>query len=152
MLIPGELIAVPVLQVKSNSTVAAAKSELGTMEITNDCEPPAAMSTAVSGVPVTSLVAGSVVWNEKDESTAVANAIVHPSATTLSGLSTVAKAVAVVPIGTDRLEGSTAEKGVAAAGSACRQTSVRSPAESAELILVLVIVTIPFYRLNSHDP
>lgn len=56
----------------------------------------------------------------------------------------VAKAVAVVPTGTDRLEGSTAENGEAAAGRACKHVRAKSPMDITRLFLVLVIMTIPF--------
>lgn len=62
VLIPIAVMAVPVLQVNANWTGTAAKSEFGVREITNDCELWAGMSTGVLTVPVTSLVAGLVVW------------------------------------------------------------------------------------------
>ena len=50
------------VQSNSNATSDGANGEVGVSAITNVCAWPAAMSTGVSAVPTSSLVAGLVVW------------------------------------------------------------------------------------------
>src|SRR5215470_16662913 len=66
------------------------------------------MSTGVSGVPVSWLVVGSVVWNEKLALSRVRSDTPQARAVVAFGLTIVANTVAVVFIATDRLEGRTA--------------------------------------------
>src|SRR5262245_3773153 len=71
---------------------------------------PAAMSTVALGLPVTRLVAGSVVWNANCAGTVVTGATRHPTASPPPVLIMVAKAVAVAPTCTERLAGRTAAR------------------------------------------
>ena len=76
--------------------------------MTKLCAVPAARFTGVLGVPVNALVAGLVVWYAKPAVTLVTGAIVQPAAVAGPAFIRVAKAVAVLPSWTDRLDGSTA--------------------------------------------
>src|SRR5262245_2055464 len=78
------------------------------------CAPPAGMAAGVPGVPVSWLVAGSVVWNVKlaGRLRLASGEKAQPVAALVPELISVAKAVAVVPTWTERLEGRTAATNV----------------------------------------
>src|SRR5262245_5159118 len=95
------------VQLKLKRTSVAANAALGVIEITYVCRPPAGMSTAVLGEPVTALVLGSVVWNDSVAGSVVSKPMPQLKAVTLAGLMIVAKAVAVADTSTERLDGKT---------------------------------------------
>jgi hypothetical protein len=85
------------------------------------------MVKGVLGVPVTALVTGSVVWYVKLAGRAPSDAMLQPAASPVPDAITVAKAVAGVPIVTERLLGKTAaDKLGALEETAAMRTSSKS--------------------------
>src|SRR6516162_6152919 len=95
-------------QAKLNPTSVGANAAVGVKAMTKLCAAPCGISTAVLAVPVTWLVAGSVVWKAKLAGTLVAGVIVHDVAVPGPVLMIVANAVAAIPTWTERLIGNTA--------------------------------------------
>src|SRR5262249_31113741 len=77
----------------------------GEMANTNVCVCAGGITAAVLGVPVTTLVCGSVVWNEKPAGIDVWGEMQTPRAGDVPALMTLANAVAGPPTCTERLEG-----------------------------------------------
>src|SRR5437867_3967145 len=99
------------VQSKTSAMSVAANATRGVIAKTKLWLPPGAMLTAMLAVPVTWLVVGFVVWKLSVAWTpwgkGFGNEIVQPVAVVVPVLMIVAKAVAAVPIFTDRLAGRT---------------------------------------------
>ena len=95
-------------QSKLSATSVEAMGRLAVTAMRKLCAVPTPMSTGALAVPVTALVAGSVVWNDRLPGMAAGSAIAHPAAIVPPTLMMVAKAVAGAPTWTERLPGNTA--------------------------------------------